>query len=305
MRHLESELNTIGLITVTYNSSALAHAFAASARHFRHVIVVDNASRDGSPNVFGTELPRANVLRQPVNLGFGAANNIGLAEAVRLGLPYVLFMNPDCSISADSVLLLKQTLAQHPQAAIASPVVLNKDGIAGRLLRWDYRLPYEAWAPQSTEIADLQGQIADHACIDGACFMVRTDLFLKAGAFSDDLFLFSEEADVNLRVARAGYQSLFNPAATSKHIGGASTPPSLRIELLRAYHARWSRMFMTDRYISRSARKKEAVRVVLAAPFALLLYALTFNRKLMMRWLGWGMAGIDGLFMTKYFRRWL
>lgn len=300
-----STLEDVGLVTVTFNSSAVARYFAGSACHFSHVFVVDNASTDNSPEKYSAEIPKARVLRQVDNLGFGAANNVGLAEASGLRLPYVLFLNPDCHIDRDSVLLLKQTLEQHPDAAIVSPAVLGRDKEVRPLMRWDFRQPYAGMSPVITSVSELQGQVIDQVCIDGACFMVRTDLFTKAGAFTDDLFLFCEEDDVGMRIARAGYASLFNPNATCQHIGGGSTPPSLRIELRKAYSVRWSRLFMTDRYISSAARKREALRILLAAPIALLLYAITFNRKRTVRWLGWGLAGLDGVFLTKYFRRWI
>ncbi len=302
---IDPTLDEIALVTVTFNSASVVNLFSQSARFFRHAFLIDNASTDKSPELFQAALPDIQVMRQPRNLGFGAANNIGFAKAQLQKIPYVLFLNPDAAIERQDILVLKNTLESHPNAAMASPAMRNQDGSLRAALRWDFTKPFADKSPEPISIDALNGQVMSDACIDGSCFLVRTDMFAKAGAFTDDLFLYCEEEDVNQRIARAGHASLLNPQATCMHLRGGSTPPSFRVELRKAYSARWSRLFMTDRYVSSFARFGEALRVVLVSPIAVLLFSLTLNRQRALRWLGWGLAGLDGLLLTKFFRRWL
>ena len=69
----------VTVVSVTFESSALADSLAATLRRFRHVVVVDNASRDGSADALAERLPHAQIVRNAINKGFGGANNQGVA----------------------------------------------------------------------------------------------------------------------------------------------------------------------------------------------------------------------------------
>lgn len=295
-------ISDVGVVAVTFNSAAVAQYFSLAALNFRHVYIVDNASVDSTVSDYKKLLPQATIFVQSENLGFGAANNVGFAAAEAAGLQYVLFLNPDCKIGVADVERLKGILQAEKDVAIASPLMIERGEI--RTIRsWDFTQPYQSKNPSYHQLSDLTGGRLENFCINGACFMVRTDLFREIGAFTEDIFLYCEEDDVNLRAARAGYRSILETVAKCEHLDGGSTPSSLRIAIRKSYNVRWSRFFMTDRYTSSGARILEVLRVLFTAPLILPLCVVTLNRKHAIRWLGWLAASLDGLFMTKIFRR--
>jgi N-acetylglucosaminyl-diphospho-decaprenol L-rhamnosyltransferase len=93
-------LDQVTVIIVTYDSAHCIAALSEALASLPHVTVVDNASQDGTPAEVARLMPHANVIVNPVNLGFGAANNLGL-DAVRT--PYALLLNPDCLITPDNI----------------------------------------------------------------------------------------------------------------------------------------------------------------------------------------------------------
>ena len=300
-----SDLNDVAVVTVTFNSERVVSALAAQAKSFSRVVVVDNASKDHTVLMLRQSVPDAVILQQTQNLGFGSANNIGFQHALHSGARYVLFLNPDCQISAEHVQLLKDVLVARSDAALASPRMTNDAGEYRSVSRWDFLQPYQNKYVREVKVSPDCADVVDEVCIDGACFLVNAEYFQRIGAFTADIFLFYEEDDVNLRAARAGFSSVLVPRAVARHSGGGSTSSNWRINLLKAYSVRWSRLFLTERYVGAAWRFAEAVRITLAAPIAITFFCLFFNRKKLLRWLGWGMAGLDGLMLTKCFRRWL
>ena len=114
----------VALIGVTYNSAALADHFAQTAKLFRHVWVVDNASQDGTLSEFQRAIPHAHIMALSENTGLGPANNRGF-EASLAQCGKALFLNPDCQIDEASVRLLLRTMDEDASVVIASPVVFS------------------------------------------------------------------------------------------------------------------------------------------------------------------------------------
>jgi len=302
--NFDPALDEVGLVVVTYRSSALASFCASTAQHFRHVWVVDNHSDDATAEAFQSCIPHAQVLVQPSNLGFGKANNVGFRAAQATGCSYVLFLNPDCSIAPADVALLKQTLEQHHDSVgLVGARVKNAQGAPYPLWRVDYRQPYRD--KTMTPVDPAPGELVMPAYIDGACILTRTAVFARMNGFNEDLFMYCEEDDLGLRLAQQGLQIAVDTRAQACHMGGASNPFSWRVLLRKSYSVRWSRFYMTDRYIGGWQRRGEVAGVLLVCLPAVCIYTLLWRRKHMVKWLGWGLAALDGVGMTKIWRRWL
>lgn len=293
----------VALVTVTYQSVGMADFFAETARAFERIVVVDNASTDGSARAFGERLPQAQVIELPRNLGFGCANNVGFRRALDWGCPYILFINPDVQITPEAVRTLVSTLQDNPRLGLVNPLMTDGQGQPMALSTWDFTRPYRDKAPQRVNAQGAASPVIEQACIDGSCLLVRTSAFANIGGFNEDLFMYCEEDDVCLRLARAGYLTAFDLRAPAVHLKAASTPLTLRVRLRKAYSVRWSRFLMTDRYVGRTHRVAEVLRVLVAAPLVLPIFALTGRRASLVKWLGWGAAALDGVFMTRLFRR--
>jgi GT2 family glycosyltransferase len=96
-----------------------------------------------------------------------------------------------------------------------------------------------------------------------------------------------------------------NLGSTAIHLGGASTRPSWSLSIRKAYHVRWSRFYMTDRYISKSKRRLEVAKVLVISPVALIIYSLILRGNILLKWVGWWFAAIDAIFMSRFFRRFM
>lgn len=220
----------IALITVTYNSAGLADHFADTAKLFRHVWVVDNDSSDSSVLSFETSIPQARILKLVKNSGFGPANNRGFEESLT-HCDKALFLNPDCQIDEASIRLLLQTMEADPSVAIASPVVFS-DATKGANLKFrDYTRGYGKVAVESLEYSPRLPSIMVEACLDGACFLVDSRRFQAIGAFDENIFMYSEEDDISLRLSHHGMKKVTVRDAHAQHIGGASSGSSLRLSL--------------------------------------------------------------------------
>lgn len=294
----------IALVSVTYNSEAAVPFFVDKASKFDHIVVVDNASSDRTLLRLSTELSGATLLSNSKNEGFGVANNIGFEAAKKLGFSWVLFANPDCQITYDSACTLRDALVAHANAVIAFPHLSDDGGKMRQVWTWDFAKPYKSKAPAKVSEIDIAEQkTLRNACIDGACFLVNAQLFDSMGAFSPELFLFCEEDDLNLRASLNGYDVLFVPAARGIHLGGKSSASNWKVDLLKAYCVRWSRFFMTNKYIGKRQRIAEVSGVLLMAPLLILLHSVSLNKRRVIRWVGWLLASLDGLFMSKLFRK--
>lgn len=297
-------INDIALVSVTYNSAHLANWFAHTAKNFSNVIIVDNSSDDETTFEFKNKLPHATIISEQKNLGFGTANNRGFQQAVKLGLKYVLFINPDCKIEEANVLKLQDTLLNDIQLGIAFPLVHDPEGRKSEVLLCDFSKPYAERSITRLENYFFDGVIKS-ACLEGSCFMARTEDLQAINGFNNDIFMYCEEDDLGLRLRKINKFIGIDLKTKAIHLGGASTRPSWSLAVRKAYHVRWSRFYMTDRYISKKKRKLEVAKALLSGPFALIFYSLAFQKKNLVKWSGWWLASIDGVFMSKFFRRFM
>jgi N-acetylglucosaminyl-diphospho-decaprenol L-rhamnosyltransferase len=221
---------------VSFNTSPHLEACLRSvlAEKPTSVVVVDNASSDGSPGVARSLDPGVHVIANTTNVGYGAAANQAI---VRCGGANVLLLNGDTVVRPGALAALAAELAARPRAGVVGPRLRNEDGVVqdscfpfpgplqtmlattalGRLVA---RLPRlgsryrQAWSPSASEVVPW---------VLGAALAIRRDAFAAVGGFDETFFLYSEEVDLSYRLAAAGWETWFTPAAEVVHAGGAST----------------------------------------------------------------------------------
>jgi len=186
------------------------------------VIVVDNASSDGSAAAIRAAFPQVQVLESGRNAGFGAANNLGM-RAARGG--YFLLLNSDAFPEPGAIAALLAALQAQPGIGVAGPRTLNPDGslqiscyrFTSPLHAWQENLwlsrGYSRWAHDTRREVEF---------VIGACLLVRRAVFAQVGGFDERFFMYSEEADWQRRIWDAGWKVLFVPEARVMHLGGAS-----------------------------------------------------------------------------------
>jgi N-acetylglucosaminyl-diphospho-decaprenol L-rhamnosyltransferase len=231
----------VSAIVVTHNAAEwIDRSLGSLAKTGAEVIVVDNASTDGTPNLVREKVPEARVIEQE-NKGFGAGNNAGMRAASGR---YYLLLNPDAWLTEGALEKLVAFADEHPEAAVVGPRLLNPDGSLQRSVRgypspWRIATEYfflRKLGPRTHALNAFFGEQFDHEStreaeyLFGACMLVRREAVDAVGGFDEDFFLMSEEVDWCYRFREAGWKVLFYPGAEVFHVVGASLNP-------RQFHA--------------------------------------------------------------------
>ncbi|MBC7617690.1 MAG: glycosyltransferase family 2 protein [Candidatus Saccharibacteria bacterium] len=224
---LALDLERVTVVMATYHSGHCAAELGRCLADFPHVTVIDNASSDDTVAKVRQHLPKAQVLINERNLGFGAANNRGIWAA---NTEFVLLLNPDCIIDAKAVAMLIRTAERYPSAAVVAPQLLSRQG--------KLDLSY-CWTP-STWAAQGPGAEAE-ACVgfvSGACMLIRREAMLGVKGFDEDFFLYQEDTDLCLRLAKQCGELILNPQSKVTHLsrGSSSGKSRFKAEYLRGYH---------------------------------------------------------------------
>jgi GT2 family glycosyltransferase len=224
------------VIIVNHNTRDHLRACLASLEPewARQVIVVDNASTDGSAEMVEREFSWVALLAASSNPGYGAAANRAITQCRS---PYVLLLNSDTRLRPGTLRALPAYFEQHPRVAIVGPRLLNPDGSLqpscysfptplrvfleeSALHRLVRALPvvrsrYErTWAHDRSRRVDW---------VLGAALAIRREAFEGVGGFDESFFLYAEEVDLCFRLRAAGWEAHFTPEAAVVHAGGAST----------------------------------------------------------------------------------
>jgi GT2 family glycosyltransferase len=198
------------------------------------IIVVDNASFDGSEAMLRSHYPQATFIQSDANLGFSKANNLGAKQA--RGRVF-LFLNPDTEVTGSAIQDMMSTFDARPDAGIVGCKLLNGDGtiqtsciaafptILSEALDLEY---LQVLFPESRlwGMAALATQSSDPQqveCVSGACLMIRRDVFESVGGFSANYFMYAEDRDLCYKVHQAAYRAYFVGSATIVHFGGRSS----------------------------------------------------------------------------------
>ena len=210
------------------------------------VIVVDNASSDGSAEMVERDFPHVSLIRNKENVGFARASNAGMERA---SAREVLLLNPDTVVAPAAFRRMLDVAEQYPEVGLVAPRLLNPSdrsvqasfrrfpslrsvfggfALTNAFLR---RLPETPWRPE-IEIPTTAGWLT------GACLLVRRGLWKEIGGLDEGYFLYYEDADYCRRAIRAGWKLLLTESATVIHYGGTSigrvNPGAIRLMTLRS-----------------------------------------------------------------------
>ena len=206
------------------------------------VIVVDNASDDGTVEFLESEASWIEVIANQENVGFARACNQG---ARLTDSEYLLFLNPDAILASADLRLLLRELAANEKAAIAAPALLNEDERLYPSAHADpnpanYWLTHSLISPlwrKARALFPSNSHTARADWVMGACLLVRRAAFNALGGFPEAYFMYSEDTELCLNLRRAGWKILYVPEAHCEHShGGSSRQASLRtrVELFRS-----------------------------------------------------------------------
>jgi GT2 family glycosyltransferase len=229
------ETADLSVILVNYNTAhllerCLDHLRAASRGLSVRVVIVDNASRDGSAALIRERFPDCILIANDTNVGFGRANNQALALCPG---PYVLLLNVDAFMYPDALTNCLRHMAANPRCGVLGARLLNPAGqgfYTGRTFPHPWhdfllRIGLRREAPHVMLPLDARPPSGDSWRCDwvvGCFYMVRREVLERIGLFDDRYFLYFEEVDHCRAVWEAGWTVECLANAHVIHIGGAS-----------------------------------------------------------------------------------
>ena len=270
----------VSVAIVSYNTQDLLRACLrslllreADGEATLEVIVADNGSTDGSPDMVRAEFPSVRIIEMGENLGFGRANNLALSNAS--GCAYCL-LNSDAEV--------------QPGAFSAALAVLHSDpkiGLVGGQLLWPDGRPQTSYGDDPTLLGVLREQtftgaqgvappiapqtaaVKDVHQICGAFMLLRPEAWHEMGGFDPHYFMYNEDVDLNFRLRRAGWRVVFAPQVRVTHHLGASSSADWqkRARMVSAYNE--SRFYFFSRFYGPAAGAKLRAYCLLGAAIRL------------------------------------
>ena len=266
----------ITAVAVAYRSADVIGACLESVAQAKAVVVVDNASDDGSVAAARAALPSTIVVSNPVNQGFGRANNRGAALAET---EFVLFINPDAVLEAGALEALIAAADRYPDAAMLAPAILTPSG--ERIATHNVGLFDQNRMGGKARVLPDGDVCADF--LSGALMLVRTGAFRSVGGFDANIFLYYEDDDLCLRLRRSGFALVQVPAAAARHLGGQSSPPTPDVVHRKFWHMAWSRLYLEAKHQGVHAARATALRNTLSYGVKIAAHAIARHRDKMLR----------------------
>jgi hypothetical protein len=196
------------------------------------IIVVDNASTDGTATMLEQEYPQVKLIRNKSNLGFTKPVNQALCVASGA---YLLLLNPDTLLIEDTLTPIVNYMKGNPQVGIAIPKVLNGDGSFQKQCRRGEARPAEVFGyffklgslfPKNRGLNGYlqswlpEDEIAEVKAVSGSCMFIRRETWQQVGEFDERFFAYQEDSDYCLRARQLGWKVVYAPLATIIHFGG-------------------------------------------------------------------------------------
>jgi GT2 family glycosyltransferase len=194
------------------------------------IIVVDNASADGSAEHLAGHHPDVLLLRSERNLGFGRANNLALPH---LHTPYLLLLNTDAFVPPNAIGSTLEHMAGHPECGILGVKLVSRDGSLQPSCRY-FPTPLNSflertglarWMPSVQRVDDMAW---DHASprdcdwVPGCFYLIRREVVQAVGLFDPRYFLYFEEVDHCRAAKQGGWRVSYFPGTEVVHLGGES-----------------------------------------------------------------------------------
>lgn len=250
-----SDRPAVSVVIVVWNAKKYVMECLESLReHCREVcdevIIVDNASTDGTPELIAEMFPEFKLIRNPENLGFAKANNIGMEQCSG---EYVCLVNSDVKFTSDCLSPILKFLSENPAVGMVGPKMLLPDG---RVARSTMRFP-TVWNQFCRAIgldvafkksrvfggylmSDFDHQTTTPVDVLNGWFVVVSRTALdRVGLLDPQFFMYGEDVDWCYRFVEAGQRVVFFAEADAIHYGGASSSNApLRFYLEQCY-ANW------------------------------------------------------------------
>jgi len=244
----------LSIIIVNYNvRDFLHHALVSLQKAMKgmkgEIIVVDNASDDGSIEMVRRRFPAVQLIPSKSNLGFAKANNVGLKRARG---KFILLINPDTLVQEDTLRVMLRFFEENHDVGLAGCKILNPDGTFQLACRRSFPRPWAAF----TKMVGLSAlfptsrlfgrynltylspdETYEIDAVSGSFMMVRREAYEQVGGLDEDFFMYGEDLDWCYRIQRAGWKNYYVHTTQIIHYKGESTKRSNLNEIRTFYQA--------------------------------------------------------------------
>lgn len=224
----------LSVIIVNWNTVELLRACLRSLQQFppadtHEIIVVDNASSDGSPDMVRSEFPAVRLLALDANLGFSRGNNAGIDVAAG---EYIFLLNSDTEVRANALQRMMDYMDAHPDVAATGAKLVSPDGsiqescrafpshrtaLFNRKSLLTRLFPQNRYSRQYLLTDEQRLQTREVDWVMGAALMTRRSVIDKVGALDPDFFMYAEDVDWCYRMHKAGGKIVYLPDAAIMH----------------------------------------------------------------------------------------
>ncbi|MBI5669984.1 MAG: glycosyltransferase family 2 protein [Chloroflexi bacterium] len=247
----------LGIVIVNWNTRDLLkrclETVLANQGVTCHVIVVDNASSDGSAEMVSRDFPAVQVIKSDINGGYSYANNLGLralgyraAGVVAADAPrYALLLNPDTEVPPDALAEMVRFMDSRPDVGVAGPKLVLADGSLDLACRRSFPTPIVSFYrfsglsklfPHSPRFGRYNMTFVDPDeelevdSVVGAYMQVRREAIQAVGLLDETFFMYGEDLDWAYRIKKAGWKVFYHPQVTVKHVKRAASRRSRKAQ---------------------------------------------------------------------------
>ncbi|MBT3233010.1 MAG: glycosyltransferase [Calditrichaeota bacterium] len=230
----------VSVIIVNYNvkhfaDQCLKSVFASQGSLSIEVLLIDNASEDGSIEFLQDRFPDVKFIANNKNVGFGRANNIALEKARGR---FLLVLNPDTLLSQDSLTEMVKYIESNPEVGAIGPKILTRYGSFDKTSKRGLPTPWVSFCrisglsklfPKSKTFGKYDllyldpDKPAEVETLVGCCMLVRAEAYNTVGGFDEDFFMYGEDIDWSYRISLAGWKVHYAPVTRIVHFRGEST----------------------------------------------------------------------------------
>ncbi len=287
----------LDIVIVSYRCRTLLRDCLKSLSAFppaggARVWVVDNASKDGTPEMVREEFPEAELIASDENLGFSKANNL----AIRRGsAPYVLALNPDTLVTEGALDQMLELMEQKPEVGISGCRLELPDGSFDHAARRSFPTPLGAlahftrigrWKKAPARLAQYRAPEVESGPVDavnGAFMLMRRKALDAVGLFDEGYWMYMEDLDLCYRFVQAGWITWYDPAVKVIHVKAGTSGKNRRPRVNYAFHYGMYRFYRKHYAKNDNVLLRGAVYTGIAAKLGISMTRSAINRHLLRR----------------------
>jgi GT2 family glycosyltransferase len=255
-------MKSLSIVIVTWNGKKFIGECLNSLENYRRnpeaeIIVVDNASEDGTPELVRDLFPEVNLIMSKENLGFTRGNNLGIHGCSG---KYVCLINPDVKVLDGCIEKMLAYMQENPRVGLLGPRMICTNGESDRSYMgaptlWNLfcrALALDVLFPKSKMFSGFlmfyfdRNKIAEVDILNGWFWMTRREALVEVGLLDETLFMYADDLDWSKRFRDCGWKVVYFPEAEAIHYGGGTTaraPIRFSVEMQKANFQYWQKNY--------------------------------------------------------------